>query len=73
MTMVFAGEDTTSNTIAWLLAFVARDRLVAANIAAEADTVSVGSPVLRDFQQLEQLHYIEAATREAMRLKTAKR
>jgi cytochrome P450 len=69
MTMVFSGEDTTSNSIAWLLDFIARDARVAAHIAAEADSVSAGSAVLRDFQQLEQLHYIEAANQEAMRLK----
>jgi cytochrome P450 len=69
VTMVFAGEDTTSNTIAWLLHFLARDEQVAACITAEADMVLAGRPIANEFRQLDQLIYIEAATKEAMRLK----
>jgi cytochrome P450 len=67
--MVFAGEDTTSNTTAWLIDFLARDPVAAGALAAEADRVLGADPVLRDYRQLDQLHYVDAATREAMRLK----
>jgi cytochrome P450 len=69
ITMVFAGEDTTSNTIAWLLNFVARNTAVAGNIRAEADAALGDDMVLQDFAALENFPYLDAATTEAMRLK----
>jgi cytochrome P450 len=69
ITMVFAGEDTTSNTTAWLIDFLARDPASAGALAAEADRVLGEQPVLRDYRLLDQLGYVDAATREAMRLK----
>jgi cytochrome P450 len=69
VTMVFAGEDTTSNTIAWLMNFVARDTRVAALIAAEADAALGENTVLNDFGSLDRFPYLDAAVDEAMRLK----
>jgi cytochrome P450 len=69
ITMVFAGEDTTSNTMAWLLEFLADHPQAAARMAGEAEQVLGGRTVLDDYHLLEQLKYIDAATREAMRLK----
>jgi cytochrome P450 len=69
ITLVFAGEDTTSNTIAWLLNFVARDREASARIATEVDAVLNGTEILQDFKALDQFTFTEAATTEAMRLK----
>ncbi len=69
ITMVFAGEDTTSNTMAWLLDFVARDPAVAARLAAEADAVIGAGPVLREFGALDRFTYTDACVDEAMRLK----
>jgi cytochrome P450 len=75
ITMVFAGEDTTSNTIAWLLDFVAREPRVVALLAAEADAVLAGNAesawdtVLRRFAALEEFPYLDATMNEAMRLK----
>lgn len=69
ITMVFAGEDTTSNTMAWLLDFVARDPAVAARLATEADAVLGADPVLREFGALDRFSYTDACVDEAMRLK----
>ena len=69
VTMVFAGEDTTSNTIAWLLDFVARDARVAGLIAKESDALLGDGPVLRDFASLDRFAYIDASVDEAMRIK----
>ncbi|NRR29788.1 cytochrome P450 [Oxalobacteraceae bacterium] len=69
ITMVFAGEDTTSNSMAWLIDFLAVHPQAAADMAAETDRVLGDAPVLADYHGLERLHYIDAATREAMRLK----
>lgn len=59
LNMVFAGEDTTANTIAWLLYLLSRAPEAAARLAAEAD----GMP------GLEQMPYLDACVQEAMRLK----
>lgn len=69
ITMVFAGEDTTSNTAAWLLEFLADHPDAAARMAQEAQQVLGERAVLDDYHLLDQLKYIDAATREAMRLK----
>jgi cytochrome P450 len=69
MTMVFAGEDTTSNTIAWLLNFVARNAAVAGNIRNETDDILGDDMVLQDFAGLDNFSYLDASTNEAMRLK----
>jgi cytochrome P450 len=68
-TMVYAGEDTTSNSAAWLLDFVARDARVAAAITAEADAALGADRVLPDHERFERFPYLEAANREAMRIK----
>ncbi len=69
VTMVFAGEDTTSNTIAWLLNFVARDSRVAGLMAAEADSVLGEGAVLRDFGAVDRFPYLDASVDEAVRIK----
>lgn len=69
VTMVFAGEDTTSNSIAWLLDFLARDEAAASRLAAEVDGVLGSRALLDDAGQLDRFPYLDAANREAMRLK----
>ena len=69
VTMVFAGEDTTSNTIAWLLNLMPSAPAAVARAAEESDRVLGQDTVARDPQLLERMDYLDAATREAMRLK----
>ncbi|MCW7539501.1 cytochrome P450 [Aquabacterium sp. A7-Y] len=69
VTMVLAGEDTTSHTIAWLLNFLAREPSAAARIAAEADAALDLGEVLQEPAVLDGFAYLEAATHEAMRMK----
>ncbi len=69
VTMVFAGEDTTSNTTAWLIDFLARHPQAAQAMVAEADAALGEAKVLGDYHLLDKLRYTDAATREAMRLK----
>ncbi|RFP20275.1 cytochrome P450 [Duganella sp. BJB488] len=69
ITMVFAGEDTTSNTTAWLIDFLSTHPQAAQRMAAETGQVLGAKAVLDDYHLLDRLKYIDAATREAMRLK----
>ncbi len=69
ITMVFAGEDTTSNTIAWLLDFLARNPVAAGKLAEESDAILGGNAVLREFGSLDRFAYLDAAVDEAMRIK----
>jgi cytochrome P450 len=67
--MVFAGEDTTSNTIAWLLHLLCGAPPALARLTTETDTVLGPDIVLRDHGQLDQLPWLDLCTRESMRLK----
>jgi cytochrome P450 len=69
ITMVFAGEDTTSNSIGWLLDFVSRMPPVAVKLANEADAMLGKSRVLSDIAALDHLPYLDATNNETMRLK----
>lgn len=68
-TALLAGEDTTANTLAWLTSFLSDDKQAQVAAQREADTVLGNARVLDDFSRIDELGYIEAATREAMRLK----
>ena len=69
ITMVFAGEDTTSNTAAWLIDFLVQYPDAAAAMAVETATLLGEARVAPDHRLLDRMDYIDAATREAMRLK----
>ena len=69
MTMVFAGEDTTSHTAAWLLNFLARDETAFKGIAAEAKETLGESKVADSLAVLDRMSQIDDAIKEAMRLK----
>ena len=76
MTLLLAGEDTTSNTIAWAMHLLSAhpDILKAARteaieaLASEAGT-SAASPVLRQIDSTRGLPLIEGIVLEALRLK----
>lgn len=68
-TMLFAGEDTTANAMAWMLYHLSDAPEVAARAAAEADSVLGAATHVEQFAQFEQFHYTEAAAVESMRLK----
>lgn len=68
-TALLAGEDTTANTLAWLSYFLAEEPHAQAAAQAEADRELGARAVPDDFESVDALEYIAAATREAMRLK----
>ena len=68
LTMLLAGEDTTANSLAWTLYFLARHPEVQARMGAEVDA-ALGDHALESFEQTRELPYLDAVINEAMRLK----
>jgi cytochrome P450 len=67
-TMLLAGEDTTSHTLAWMLYLLQQNP--AALQAARAEVLRVApDPAAFTIEQMDALDYIDACAQEAMRLK----
>jgi cytochrome P450 len=68
LTMLLAGEDTTANTIAWMIDALWRnpDKLARATLEVRRVVDADATP---GFEQLEQLDYLEACAHETMRQK----
>ncbi len=68
LTMLLAGEDTTANTLAWMIHLLARNPGALALATAEVRRVA-GDPGALTLEQMSQLDYLEACAHETMRLK----
>lgn len=68
-TMLLAGEDTTANTLAWMLYLLSRHRWALERAAAEVRRVLGDDRVPTRFEQLEQLEFVDACAQETLRLK----
>lgn len=68
LTMLLAGEDTTANTLAWMIHLLWRHPAALAKASAEVQLV-VSDPAHPTQEQMAQLDYIEACAHETMRLK----
>lgn len=69
MTMLLAGEDTTANTIAWMIDLLWRNPEALARATAEVRHLLGRPDALPTFEQTDQLDYLEACAHETMRLK----
>jgi cytochrome P450 len=69
LTMLLAGEDTTANTIAWMIHFMLEYPEAQRMMQQEADSVLENSTSLQQIQEHERLIYINAIAQETMRLK----
>ena len=69
LTMLLAGEDTTANTLAWLIWLLHKNPDARRQAAAEARAVLAGATCPRSVEELTQLDVVEACAYEAMRLK----
>lgn len=69
LTMLLAGEDTTANTLAWLIWLLSANPGELRKARGEADEVIGPSSVPHDLDQIGRLAFIEACANEAMRLK----
>ncbi|MDH4393578.1 MAG: cytochrome P450 [Aquabacterium sp.] len=68
VTMLLAGEDTTANTIAWMIHLLWAHPLTLA-LATEEVRRICGTEALPTLAMVEQLDYVEACCHETMRLK----
>jgi cytochrome P450 len=69
LTLLLAGEDTTSHTLGWTTWFLATRPDVQERWAHEANEVLGDDPFPADYETVAHLHYGEAVLRESMRLK----
>ncbi|MBB2940580.1 cytochrome P450 [Actinoplanes lutulentus] len=69
LTMLLAGEDTTSATAAWTLHYLANDPQMLRRVRAEAQTVLGDRPFAGDPGTLRKLELAGAAVREAVRMR----
>ena len=69
LTVLFAGEDTTANTLAWVVWLLASRPEIQARLAEESLEVLGDELFPGDSETVERLSYTEAVLREAMRLK----
>ena len=67
--MLLAGEDTTANTMAWMMHFMIEHPEAQARMRTEAAHVVGNAGMLSQLQDAERLNYIEALAHETMRLK----
>jgi cytochrome P450 len=67
-TMLLAGEDTTANTIAWLLHLLHRNPETLKKATEEVKRVAPNCAAFT-IEQIDALSYVDAAIQEAMRLK----
>lgn len=68
LTMLLAGEDTTANTIAWMIHLLWRNPQALARATAEVREVCGDASDLT-MEQMANLDYVEACAHETMRLK----
>lgn len=67
---VIGGEDTTANTIAWMINLLAENPAAATALTAEVDAVLGDAPLLHEWESMKQFPYLEAAHNETQRLRS---
>lgn len=70
ITILLAGEDTTSNTMAWIMYFMTEYPEVQRKMQEESEQVLGEGQVLANYEDLSRLSYIEAVAQETLRLKS---
>ncbi|HKY90495.1 MAG TPA: cytochrome P450 [Nevskiaceae bacterium] len=66
---LLAGEDTTANTLAWMVWFIAQHADVQQHLQEEADAATGGADLLSDPGALERVPFLDAVMNETLRLK----
>jgi cytochrome P450 len=69
LTMLLAGEDTTANTLAWMIWLLYRNPTALEGARDEVDRVLGTHALVESIEQLSMLQEVQACANEAMRLK----
>jgi cytochrome P450 len=69
MTVLLAGEDTTANTLAWMMHLLSLHPAAQEKLRAEVDALVGQAPLWTDVAQGESMRYVEAVMSEALRLR----
>ena len=69
LTMLLAGEDTTANTLAWMIYLLDRNPAAMRRARDEVRAVLGAEPLPARYEQLSSLPFVEACANETMRLK----
>jgi len=69
LTMLLAGEDTTANTLAWMIYLLGRNPQALERAKAEVRGVLGAAALPGLYEQLGKLPFVEACTHETMRLR----
>lgn len=69
LTILLAGEDTTADSIAWTLPYLAADAQLQTHLGEQAHRVLGDAPVCPDYATLKELDIFEAICIEATRLR----
>lgn len=69
LAILLGGEDTTANTLAWMLHYMTLDKSLQNRAAQEADRVLGTAPVPACYGDLDRLPWIDAIACEAMRMR----
>jgi cytochrome P450 len=69
LTMLLAGEDTTANTLAWMIWLLSRNPAALDRARAEVGSALGNERMPSRYEQLGALPYVEACANETMRLK----
>lgn len=68
-TLLLAGEDTTANTLAWIVHFIASDPALQRALQAEVDAALGPEPSLPSHAHMQQLPLLTGVVHETLRLK----
>jgi cytochrome P450 len=69
LTMLLAGEDTTANTLAWMIYLLFRNPAALVRARDEVDAVLGTAQLPSQYEQLGKLPFVEACINETMRLR----
>ena len=69
LTMLLAGEDTTANTLAWMVWLLSRNPQAMQRARDEVRSVLGNAAVPQRMEDVAALHFVEACMHETMRLK----
>jgi cytochrome P450 len=69
LTVLLAGEDTTANTLAWLVYLLNTHRQTWSRLVAGVDAALAGDPMPGSFETARGFEFIEQCANEAMRLR----